>query len=61
MAGQQDALQLTHVGLAAAADGSAILRANRQGTGFLVTNEGRHTNLIDLSAPTWTSGIILNS
>ena len=50
-AGQQDARQLKHVGLVAAADGSADLRANRQGTGFVVIDEGGHTILIDFSVP----------
>ena len=45
-AGQQDARQLTHAGLVAAADGGADLRANSQGTGFIVTNGGRHIILI---------------
>ena len=48
-AGQQDARQLKHVGLVAAADGSADLRANRQGTGLVVTDEDGHTILIDFS------------
>ena len=52
-AGQQDARrrQLKHVGIVAAEDGSADLRANRQGTGLVVTDEGGHTILIDFSAP----------
>ena len=50
-AGQQDARQLKHVGLVAAANGSADLRAYRQGTGFVVTDEGGHTTLIDFFAP----------
>ena len=36
-AGQEDSRQWTHAGLLAAADGSADLRANCQGTGFVVT------------------------
>ena len=48
-AGQKDARQLTHLGLVAAADGSVDLRANHQGTGFVVTDEGRHTSLIEFS------------
>ena len=41
-AGQQNAQQQTHVRLVAAADGSADLKAkfaNRQGTGFVVTDD----------------------
>ena len=33
------------------AEGSADLRANHQGTGLVVTDEGGHTILIDFSAP----------
>ena len=33
------------------ADDSADLKANRQGTGFVVTDEGGHTILLDFSAP----------
>ena len=36
-AGQEDSRRLVHAELLAAADGSADLRANRQGTGFIVT------------------------
>ena len=50
-AGQQDARQLTHAGLLAAADGSADLRANRQGTGFVVKEEVGSAILLELSAP----------
>ena len=49
-AGQQDARQLKHVGLVAAADGSADLGANRRGTGLMVTDEDGHINL-DFSSP----------
>ena len=49
-AGQQDAQKLKHVGLVAAADGSADLGANRRGTGLVVTDEGGHTILKDFSA-----------
>ena len=44
-AGQEDSRQRAHAGLLAAADGSADLRANRQGTGFVVT-EGAHHRII---------------
>ena len=50
-AGQQDARQLTHAGLLAAADGSADLRANRQGTGFVVKEGVGSAILLELSAP----------
>ena len=43
--------ELKHVGLVAAADRNSDLRANCQGTDFVVTDEGGHTILIDFSAP----------
>ena len=38
-AGQEDSLQWTHAGLLAAADGSADLRANSQGTGLVLPRD----------------------
>ena len=60
-AGQQDARQLKHVGLVAATDGSADLRANIKGTGFVVTNDGGHTILIDFLAPMGGPAALLRS
>ena len=47
---QQDKRQLKHIGLVAAADGSADLKANSQCTGLVVTDEDGHT-ILDFSAP----------
>ena len=49
--GQDDSRQLAHAGLLAAADGSADLRANHQGTGFVVTVGADYRIIMELSAP----------
>ena len=53
MHGQHCCTTAKHVELVVAADGhcGADLRANCQGTGFVVTDEGGHTILIDFSEP----------
>ena len=55
--GQEDSRQLAHAGLLAAADGSADLRARRQGTGFVVTVAADHRIIMELSAPVGSRGI----
>ena len=50
-AGQEDSRQWAHAGLLAAADGSADLRANHQGTGFVVTVGADYRIIMELSAP----------
>ena len=50
-AGQEDSRQMTHVGVLAVANGSADLRANSQGTGFVVTVGSDHRIIVELSAP----------
>ena len=42
---------MTHVGVLAVANGSADLRANSQGTGFVVTVGSDHRIIVELSAP----------
>ena len=50
-AGQEDSQQWAHAGLLAAADGSADLRANCQGTGFVVTEGADHKIILEFSGP----------
>ena len=50
-AGQKDSRQWAHAALLAAADGSADLRANRKGTGFVVAVGADRRIIIELSAP----------
>ena len=51
MLGQEESQQLAHTGQLAAAEGSADLWANRQKTGFMVTEGADHPIIMDLSAP----------
>ena len=50
-AGQEDSRPWAHAGLLTAADGSADLRVNRQGTGFVVTEGADHRTILEVSAP----------
>ena len=50
-AGQEDSRQLAHSGLLAAANGSAELRADLQGTGIVVTVGADQRIVMELSAP----------
>ena len=49
--GQEESRQLAHTGKLAAAEGSADRRANRQKTGFIVTERADHPIIMYLSAP----------